>query len=61
MMHTFRRMNKAKNLGSFAYNFTEAFNRNIESKKFVGFDRYQNHSMKGAMNGDLEAGDKFII
>ena len=34
---------------------TEATSRNIESRKDVCFDTYQNHSMKGATNGDLEA------
>ena len=35
--------------------FTDVTSRNNESRKDVCFDKYQNHSMKGATNGDLEA------
>ena len=45
---------KTNAFGDFAYNFTEATSRNIESRN-VCFDIYQNHSMKGATNRDLEA------
>ena len=54
-MHTVRGKTKAIPFGGFAYDFTEATSRNIESRKDVCFDTYQNHSMKGATNGDLEA------
>ena len=60
-MHTVRRKTKEKAFVNFAYDFTEAVNRNIESRKDVGFDKYQIHSMKGAIDGDLEAGDQYII
>ena len=57
MMHTVCRNTKgnAWRFVDFAYDFTEATCRNIESRKEVCFDTYQNHSMKGATNGDLEA------
>ena len=55
LMHTVCRKTKAKAFGDFAYNFTEATSRNIESRKDVCFEIYQNHSMKGATNKDLEA------
>ena len=54
-MHTVCRKTKANTFADFAYNFTEATSRNIESRKDVCFDTYQNYSMKGATNGDLEA------
>ena len=54
-MHTVCRKTKANPFGNFAYDFTEATSRSIESRKDVCFDKYQNHSMKGATNGDLEA------
>ena len=54
-MHTVFRKSKANTFGDFAYDFTEATSRNIESRKDVCFDTYQNHSMKGAFNGELEA------
>ena len=55
MMHTVCRKTKANAFGEFAYDFTEATSRNIESRKDACFDTYQNHPMKGATNGDLEA------
>ena len=55
LMHTVCRKTKAKAFGDFAYNFTEATSRNIESRKDICFDTYQNYSMKGATNGDREA------
>ena len=54
-MHTVCRKTKANVFGDFAYDFTEATSRNIESRKDVCFDAYQNHSMKGTTNGDLDA------
>ena len=54
-MHTVCRKTKAKAFDEYAYDSTEATSINIESRKDVGFDTYQNHSMKGAANGDLEA------
>ena len=51
-MHTVCRKTKPN---AFAYDFTEATIRNIESRKDVCFDRYKNYSMKAATNGDLEA------
>ena len=54
-MHTVCKKTKANAFGDFAYDFTEATSRNIESRKDVCFDTYQKHSMKGATNGDLEA------
>ena len=53
LMHTVCRKTKANAFGDFAYKFTEATSNNIESQKDVCFDTYQNHSMKGATNGDL--------
>ena len=53
-MHRVCRKTKANAFGDFAYNFTEATSRNIESRKYVCFDTYKNRSMKGATNGDLE-------
>ena len=61
MMHTVCRKTKANAFGEFAYDFTEATSRNIESRKDACFDTYQNHPMKGATNGDLEAWDQKII
>ena len=55
MMHTVCRKAKANAYGDFAYEFTEATSRNIESRKEVCFDTHQNHPMKGATNGDSEA------
>ena len=55
LMHTICRKTKANAFGNLAYNFTEATSRNIESRKYVCFHTNQNHSMKGATNGDLEA------
>ena len=55
MMHTVYGKTKANASGDFAYDFTEAISRNIESRKDVCFDTYQNHPMKGATNGDLES------
>ena len=49
-MHKVCRKPKANAFGDLAYDFTESTSRNIES-----FGTYQNHSMKGATNGDLEA------
>ena len=60
-MHTVRRKTKEKAFVNFAYDFNEAVSRNNESRKDVGLDKYQIHSMKGAINGDLEAGDQYII
>ena len=60
-MHTVSRKTKANAFGDFAYDFNEATNRNIESRKDICFDTYQNHSTKDATNGDLEAGDQHII
>ena len=54
-MHTVCRKTKANAFGDFAYNFTEATSRNIESRKEVCFVIDQNHSMKGATDEDLEA------
>ena len=54
-MHTVCRKTKANAFGNFAFDFTEATSRNIESRKEVCFDTYQNNSMKGATNGDLKA------
>ena len=48
LMHTVCRKTKVNAFGDFAYNFTEATSRNIESRKDVCFEIYQNHSMKGA-------------
>ena len=53
-MHTVCRKTNANAFGDFAYDFTEATIRNLESRKDVCFDTYQNHSIKGAINGDLE-------
>ena len=61
MTHTVCRKTKANSFGDFAYDFTEATSRNIESRKDVFFDTYQNHPIKGATNGDLEAWDQYII
>ena len=55
MMHTVCRKTKANAFGVFAYDFTEATSRNIEPRKDVCCDTYQNHPMKGATIGDLEA------
>ena len=55
MMHTVCRKTKANAFGDFAYDFTEATSRNIESRKEVCFDTHQNHPMKGSTNGDSEA------
>ena len=60
-MQTVRRKTKAIAFGNFVYALTEAVSRNIESRKDVCFDSYQNHSMKGTINGDLEARDQYII
>ena len=54
-MHTIYRKTKANAFGAFAYDFTEATSRNIESRKDVCLETYQSHSMKGATNEDLEA------
>ena len=54
-MHTVCRNTKANAFADFAYDFTEATSRNIESRKDVCFDKYQNQFMKAATNGDLEA------
>ena len=54
MMHTVCRKTKANAFGDFAYNFTEATSRNIESTKYVCFDTYQKHPVKDATNGDLD-------
>ena len=54
-MHTVCRKTEVNAFGDFAYNFTKATSSNIESRKFICFDRYQNHSTDGATNGDLEA------
>ena len=54
LMHTVRRKTKANAFGHLAYDFTDA-SRNIESRKDVCFDTYQNNSMKDATNEDLEA------
>ena len=54
-MYAVCRKIKANAFGDFAYDFTEATYRNIKSLKDVCFDTYQNHSMKGATNGVLEA------
>ena len=51
-MHTVCRKTKANAFGNFAFDFTEV--RNIEPRKDVCFDTYQNHSIKGAANEDLE-------
>ena len=56
-MHTVCRKTKANDFYDFAYDFIEATSKNIESRKDVCFDTYQNYSMKDATNGDLEAGD----
>ena len=53
-MHTVCRKTNANAFGDFAYDFTEATIRNLESRKDVCVDTYQNHSIKGAINGDLE-------
>ena len=55
LMHTVRRKTKTNAFGDLAYDFTDATSRNIESRKDVCFDTYQNNSMKDATNGDLEA------
>ena len=55
MMHTVCRNTKANAFVDFAYDFTEATSRNIESRKDVCFDTNQNHPVKGATNADLEA------
>ena len=54
-MHTVCRKTKANAFGDFAYDFTEVTCRNLESRKDVCFDTYQNHYMKGATNRDIEA------
>ena len=61
LMHTVCRKTKANAFGDFAYDFNEATSRNIESTKDVFFETYHNHPMKDATNGDLEAGDQYII
>ena len=56
LMHTVcRKTDQSKSFWHFAYSFTEATSRNIESRKDVCFEIYQNHSMKGATKEDLEA------
>ena len=60
-MHTVCRKAKVYAFGDFAYDFTEDTSRNIESIKDVCFDTYQNHSMKDATNGDVEARDQNTI
>ena len=52
-MRTVCRKTKANPFGNFAYVLTEATSRTTESRKDDCFDIYQNHSMKGATNGDL--------
>ena len=54
LMYTVCRKAKANAFGDFVYDFTEATSRNIESRKDVCLNTYQNHSMKGAAKGDLE-------
>ena len=55
MMHSVCRKTKANAFGDLAHDFTEPTSRNIESRKDICFDTYQNHPKKGATNGDLEA------
>ena len=50
LMYIVCRKTNANAFGDFAYNFTEATSRNIESRKDACFDTNQNHSMKGAIN-----------
>ena len=54
-MHTVCRKTKANAFGDFTYDFTEATSRDSKSRKDVCFDRYQDHPIKGATIGDLEA------
>ena len=54
-MHIVCRKSKSNAFGDFAYDFTEATSRIIESRKDVCSDRYQNHFMKGATKGYPEA------
>ena len=61
LMHTVCRKTKANAFGDYAYDFTEATSRNIESRKDVCFDTYQNHYMKSSTKRDLEAGGQYII
>ena len=49
-MHTVCRKINANAFGDFAYDFTEATSKNIESRNDACFDTHQNHSMKGATN-----------
>ena len=48
LVHTVGRKTKAKTYGDFADDFTDAVNRNVGSRNDAVFDRYQDHSIKGA-------------
>ena len=61
MMHIVCRKTKANAFGDFAYDFTEAISRNIESRKEVCFDTHQNYPIKGSTDEDSEAWDQYII
>ena len=60
LVHTVGRKTKAKTFGNFADDFTEAVNRNIGSRIDVVFDRYQDHSIKGATR-DRRSGSRRSI